>query len=373
MEFLINDHVLFQRFCNLNCDYCYGFYPKRIKFSKKEDGNLQLDNKNFDLFKEIYSNFNQKKINIGEIAKQTQKILAFNRKHAKVKILKISGGGELFLFKKEAIKLIKHLRKHYRVLQILTNATLLDEKMLTDIKSFGNVHLQFSIDGIDIASNFARIKNLKLQERVISYLNKTCELEIPLEINCVVTKYNCTKIFEFAKYLSKFKKVLLVPRPIRGEPKRMFGPSKKQIKLFEQQFLKEYKKTKSVLPPNAYMEELLFLLKNNKRNSSCRIPCLVLSSFDNGDLNICTCNSRLGNFGNLTKGKEKDILQKIESFNLKFKKIKRINGCESCMNQYDILNLYLEDRVSDSELKRIPLYSDTQIFNYIKKFKAKIK
>ncbi|MFA5406238.1 MAG: radical SAM protein [Candidatus Nanoarchaeia archaeon] len=354
VPFVFNDFLFLEELCNMKCKYCEGYYKDGINFIKKQD-RLIMNNK---------WNLSAKKIGllpnpkINDIIETSRKVLEVSRNKVDVPILKISGG-EIYLIK-EIQELIKQESKNYEIIQVLTNATLLSDLMIDELKELRNVQLQVSLDSPDPLMNKARSQ--KLTKLVLEKINKIKSKCLPLEINCVLTKFNTGGFKSLLEYTEQYDNTIIIPRPVRGPPALNLKPNNKQITDFEKT-VNGYKGHKN-LPPYKYLDRVVTVLKQERRSWFCYTPYTVLSSSNLGAIDVCTCSNHNSSRGNL-------LLNDFKPEVVPFKPSDAIN-CGNCIMNYEIMNLYIDSELSINDLKRIPLYNNDHVINNINKIKREI-
>lgn len=344
---LMDDFVIREDICNLQCDYCL------TKTSIFKNGG---DHK---LFYEEGS----------DIQRDLDQILIKMCQYYDTAILKISGGEILLI--NNLLDFIRKQSVNYKVIQILTNGLLLNETMLEELSKIPGICIQLSLDHHTLEGNGYRTKKKKQLDQILRNLDLVVHYDIPVEINCVLTDKNTPVLKEFAEYLIKYigKSVMLLPFPIRGNQKENYISAKNQYQGVERLY-SEYERFKGILPPKAYLEELLYVIKTGSRRERCYIPKVANGLFDDGRRTPCPnywfteMNNILDNNCNM------EIQERHRSLCYQF-----INAnnppkeCSQCYTPWDIFNLYMEDKISLDELIQVPLYSFISIRNHLVKLK----
>lgn len=341
-QFLMKDYVIFEDFCNLRCDYCGGFYNHLANFSRKGEEIIISSNE----LKKIDNPYLRGKNNISEIIKKIKSIDNLVSKYADSPIIKLSGG-EIFLFP-ESYDLINFFQEKYESVQILTNGTSLDHEKIKKLKQKG-LYFQLSLDGHTAELNKRRVRSPIITKRIIDNLNFLVNQGFKVEINSVLTDVNTDKFEEFLKYLkNKYEyRVLVFPRPVRGDPRKKFFPTTEQIKLFEKIHFQDYS---NILPPVEYFDVLKEVM-NNKRNTPCLVPRAILGMNYDGRINFCTCSESLPR---LELDNEKDIVKFINQPLYYSIKNSIPKPCLGCMNQYEVINQILQDNINLELLTETP-------------------
>ena len=189
------------------------------------------------------------------------------------------------------------------------------------------------------------------------------ECGLGVEINCVLTKYN---IDYFEKFLQKYKNAdnfIIIPRPVRGLPKEVLNFDKIQIEKFEKMINYNYNQYKDIIPSRKYFERLINIMKNDIRAYKCYIPYFVQSIDGYGNFEDCPIGLITDTKFNVLEDNNCQINKKIFD-NPKL--------CKNCTNQYEMFNLYVEDKIDENDLKKIPSLNSNIIIAHIQKIKKEI-
>lgn len=359
-QFLIKDYVIFEDFCNLRCDYCGGYYNHLANFSRKGK-EISISDKEL---KNIDNPYLKGENNISDIIEKIKSIDNLVSKYADSPIIKLSGG-EIFLFP-ESYDLIKYFQDKYESVQILTNGVHLDFEKIKKLNQKG-LYFQLSLDGHTPELNKRRVNNPIVTQKIMNSLDFLVNQGFKVEINSVLTDANTDKFEEFLKYLKNRyeSKVLVFPRPVKGNPRKEFFPSKEQIKVFENIPFQEYS---NILPQGEYLKVLKEVM-NNKRNTPCLVPRAVLGMNYDGRINFCTCSESLPR---LELDKEEDIAKFANQPLYDSIKNSVLNPCLECINQYEVVNQLLNENINLESLKGTP-YTNPQAIKAIKKIKENSK
>ena len=351
-KLLVNDYVILENICNLRCKYC-----KEEKIPWKRKGDI--------LFIEDIP------MKISEIIRKVNTVLEKVNVIIDTPILKVSGG-EITIVP-EILEWINQIKNKYETVQILTNNYLIPENFYEKIIRMKNLHLQISLDGHTYEMNRYRFVNKKQFEKVIKNFKILMEYStIPVEINCVLSDINYRDLLNYLDWIMNFErnKLILNIFPVRGI-KTIKVPVKAVNSL--KKVLINYQYYSKILPPYPYMEELYNFVKYGERRSSCLIPYAVIGTYDTGDINLCTCSPTLPNLGNVFKDNLMEIANKIHNpmfYNLLQTNPPKYQMCRECFIHYDIINLYLKNKITDTDLKNLPFYSGTKTIQRLKYIKT---
>lgn len=357
-KYLVNDFVIAEDNCNMNCLYCL---TDISEFKEKHKRPTCKSAKTLNYLTDV-----KLKENIDGISHMITS-------NFDVAILKVSGG-ELLLTK-NIMEYIKQQAEKYKVVQILTNGLLLNDNLLKEIKSVENVCLQISIDHYTMDGNYYRTGNDKVHKLIIRNIEKVVEYGIPLEINCVLTDKNTPIIDEFCDYLLKYKgsNIMLFMFPVRGANRDLFYPKPDQLAGIEK-IIENYDRYESIMAPKVYLEHLLGFLKRGSRELRCIVGGMTIGTFDDGTVTPCS-NYWFTSIGNLLDENSQETVMRIGTdkiYRLLMNKRNRIGECSKCFTPWETLNLYGAGLLSIEELCRSPLYSFPGVRGYIVDLNKKV-
>ena len=242
---------------------------------------------------------------------------------------------------------------------MLTNAVLLDEPFLKQLKEIPNICLQISLDHHTLSGNEYRTPNNHLLTQILDHLEIAVNAGIPIEINCVLHNKNTHRLLSFAEYLMRFEgRAVLFPYPIRGSQNPYFRVSKDQLCGVEA-LLDNYAKLQKTLPPKVYLQSLVDFMKTGQRSVPCRLPQIAIGSFDDGRITPCA-NYWFKNLGNILTDPPLRVLDSVCSdrfYTVLSKHGEALETCRKCFTPWEILNLYFEGLLSLAEVCALPLYS----------------
>lgn len=363
-EVIYQDQRVAEEFCNFKCDYCEGFCPSEYNLATDKNGNLKLPEQwysNMNNYTEKITKYFDKKRNLDSFYKLFLDALEKTKEILNTDILKVSGG-EITL-NRNLIEYVKKIHNNYSKIQILTNGFLLSKDVIDEYKKMENICFQVSIDGIDYKSNYTKSHFENVTNRVIENIDYMVECGLGVEINCVLTKYN---IDYFEKFLQKYKNAdnfIIIPRPVRGLPKEVLNFDKIQIKKFQKMINDNWNQYKDIIPSRKYFERLINIMKNDIREYKCYIPYFVQSIDGYGNFEDCPIGLITDTKFNVLEDDNCQINKKIFD-NPKL--------CKNCTNQYEIFNLYVEDKIDENDLKKIPSLNSNIIIAHIQKIKKEI-
>lgn len=363
-EVIYQDQRVAEEFCNFKCDYCEGFCPSEYNLATDKNGNLKLPEQwysNMNNYTEKITKYFDPKRNLDSFYKLFLDALEKTKEVLNTDILKVSGG-EITL-NRNLIEYVKKIHNNYSKIQILTNGFLLSKYVINECKKMENICFQVSIDGIDYKSNYTKSHFENVTNRVIENIDYMVECGLGVEINCVLTKYN---IDYFEKFLQKYKNAdnfIIIPRPVRGLPKEVLNFDKIQIEKFEKMINYNYNQYKDIIPSRKYFERLINIMKNDIRAYKCYIPYFVQSIDGYGNFEDCPIGLITDTKFNVLEDNNCQINKKIFD-NPKL--------CKNCTNQYEMFNLYVEDKIDENDLKKIPSLNSNIIIAHIQKIKKEI-
>lgn len=362
---IYQDQRIAEEFCDFKCDYCEGFYPTDYCLNKDMYGNLKVADEWYDKINLLpiqAKNYFKNSRTMEDFYNLALNVIEKSRNILYADILKISGGE--ITTNKKLLDFVRKIHKRYSYIQILTNGFNLTEKEIKEYKKMRNITFQISIDGVTKESNYAKSHSEKVTEKVIKNIEFMSEVDIGVEINCVLTKYNTDKFLGFLEKFKDCNNFIIIPRPVRGEPKETLNFSIKQIIDFEKVLIENYERYAKILPPKAYINRLIWIMKQDKRDTGCYIPFFVQSIDGYGNLEECP-------IGLITE-KTNNIFELHKKDNIKCKCFKENNLCKNCTNQYEMFNLYVEGIITKEELRKMPSLNSDEIIKNIDEIKVEI-
>ncbi|MHA1232814.1 MAG: radical SAM protein [Candidatus Helarchaeota archaeon] len=333
--------------CNLNCQYC-----RKTPSIKKQNG----------YYDEIRGlNWTIKKMEeYKKISKWIQNVTSFGA-------YKISGHGEITLINKYFEFFAEN-----KLNILITNGTGLNKEKIRNLQNY-RVVVQLSLDGHTREMNQARGIHPK---QIISLISALLKLEIPIEINTVITKFNITKINTFFKFLQSFESDLLIcmPFPVRNfstHSNETLKPSESQIERFFNS-LENLSYNYSV-PPKKFIDSLKLSLKTD-RIIPCFLPRMIVSWNYNYDILACPCGFTDSYF-NLeqfykTYVNEENLRIPLEDNPLPLKvDTSQLGPCKNCFTHYDIINLFILDELNKKEIQKIPTFRNKDVLKNLLEWK----
>lgn len=318
---LLFDNCIFQR-CNLMCKYC-----------RSADDIISTQS-----------------------LKNVMNSIEIVKKHVDVPILKLSGYGEITL-QTNYLDIIENQSKDFEKIQVITNGILLNTKDIEKISEIRNLSICISLDGHIQNLNKARDVNHKQMKHVLQNIKKISDLGIPLEINCVISRFNTKGLRHFLDFLKSFNincNIFMFPvreNYLYAKNYETIKPSKKDSVEAIADIIKDYEEWKEVLPPLEYLHRLKEFYKTGRRNWNCYIPAVNLGIDPKGDIVKCACG--LGaSFGNIFTNPENAFTNRFSDPDIIETRNTRGN-CSDCFTHYEILNLYFDKEIELKHLKSL--------------------
>lgn len=348
---IFNDFVIKKNYCNLRCKYCLS--------------NEAPDWTNADKVELL--EYSEK----GDLKERLNKVHRKYEQNFDATILRISGG-ELFLIK-NIEEFIVACSKSYDDVQIITNGCNVTKEKLQVLRQVDNCCIHFSLDGHTAELNRYRTDNMDKINAILNNIDLAVNLGFYVEIGSVLTDTNTQKYIETVEYFRKkyTDKVKLYPFPIRGEIAKKMGASDSAVNAFGY-LLEKYEQFKDVLAPKAYIQDVYENLSTKKRTQRCLIPLVSMQLFDDGNLSACP-NSWGENSANLLE--DDNVLDKVDNakmYKLFLQDKPRLKCCFDCYTSMDIVNIYINGRMTDEELLSIPLYRGKRTFELLSEVRNKV-
>lgn len=302
-KLLFADFVIWENVCNLKCNYCNNEVEKKTQLLARTTTDEIIE------------------------------CLNLIKKCSPPAVLKLSGG-ELSCLGEKCLEICKYAADSFMTVQILTNGIAFPTKYIHELNKIENVFFQFSLDGHTLSMNSCRYKSLKQLNNVIKAIKIAASAK-PVEINTVITKYNCEQFIAFVKFIADTINLdtIIYPFPVRGYPDLL--PSSKQVIKFKH-FYETLNKKQNLLPNHIYMRSLIDFLFSRGRTTPCYIPWMVRGFYDTGDVQLCPCEDIMS-LGNLHRD-----YSEVNSFKYlkKITKPKEVihPKCLNCFTHYDAFN-----------------------------------
>lgn len=368
---IYQDQRIAEEFCNFRCEYCGGLCPKNEYTTKKDEkGNFQVPNEWHEMMNKMpkeVKNYFDSGINFENYYKLSSDIMKNTKNIMDTDILKISGG-ELTL-NPNLCDYVNSIHNNYSSIQILSNGYNLKKEDILKYKEMKNVSFQISLDGVTPESNYSKSHSKFITNMVLENIDFMLENNVGVEINCVLTKYNTDKFIEFLEHFKTAKNFIVVPRPVRGIARQTIDFSNAQIEIFEKTIINNYDKYCDILPPIQYFDRLIDMMKSGKRNFPCYIPYFVQSIDGYGNFEMCPLGlmfDKMKNIMNNSLNNQHILLNSNYNINNNY------SLCEYCIVQYEMFNLYVDNKIEENGLKKLPSLNDDVIISHIKNIKELI-
>jgi len=334
-KLLLIDLTIMEDFCNLQCKYC-----GHEKF--------KIDKQNIITYKPH-----------SELHKILNSTMEMVHKNIDAPVLKISGG-EIFMID-GILDFIKEQSRNFPLIQILTNATMLNENSLNELQELGNIIFQVSLDGHTFEMNQNRFKTEAQFNRVRKNIQSLLDKGFAVEINTVIHPSNIKSMRSFMDYLAGLDgKIRVFPYPVRWVDN--FDIDKEDIKIFREIFNSE--KYKKIMPLNQYMEELIECLEK-KRTSPCFTPNVILGISESGSIRKCACGISGPN-----------LISESTNFNKVIEPIVPGKGnvfisdlCNTCFTNYEFYNLLLSSDNKTENMEQLFFDIEKPILNRLMELK----
>jgi MoaA/NifB/PqqE/SkfB family radical SAM enzyme len=289
-----------------------------------------------------------------------------------IPILKVSSFGEFFLLP-ATIDFLRSVSARYERIQIVTNATRLDENTICRLSEIPGINIGVSLDGHTPELNACRTRNQAIIDKILDNIGILRKYKVPVEINSVLTKSNTRHFIDFVDYLSdRYDHLLCYPFPVRADDGlRALGPENAEALA---PLLEPAKGYSRLLPHSAYIKRLLSFIATGKRQDKCYVGYSNLGIDPVGSILVCACNMKKP-IANIFAQDPTIALGRRASHPLFYKFFfSRIlfKQCFECFPSYEIINLCLDGIISLEEMGQVPLFSGPKTQNRLAELKARL-
>lgn len=123
-------------------------------------------------------------------------------------------GGEPLLKKELVFKLIKDLKKYFRVVALNSNGSLINQEIIKELENEGLDILKISFYSLNKEiHNFLRGSDLAY-ERAHQAIKLVSQSKIRLEVGILIASHNIKEIPELIKYLNGFNNISIILQPL---------------------------------------------------------------------------------------------------------------------------------------------------------------
>lgn len=343
--FLTSLEVEFE-LCNLRCKYCWLTLGNLETFRK---GDKIMSRKKGQAIQFDYS--------VSDLSQNIRHILEKSDSY----ILKVSGG-EIFLLPEIIDELVLASSKFDKIL-LVSNGTVMKQRDLEKLDPM-KFCFQISLDGHTSEANILRYKEVTQNyERVLRTITILYEQNFLFEISCVLTDYNIDYLIGFCEYFARnFPGVTIIPFPVRFSDYHL-SSSKENISI-----LSHVKDSFPVgtIPPKGYMEALIETVKGQK-NNICFLPVIGLYGCEDGSSPLCPCGI-IDNHQNIFE-RESILPPSLEHPSVKKVLNKEESKCLSCFTHFDMINLFIEGRISSEEMQRAGIFQNSDLLSHLERYK----
>lgn len=291
------------------------------------------------------------------------------------KILKIVGGGEIFLDRNFEEWLLKE-GPNYTTIFILTNGVDVSEERLKRLSRLDNIHFGLSLDGHTYEMNQHRFSQKKLFDNAMKTLDWMGKSGAPIQVNTVMHEKNYKDFFDFLTFLEeKEYKITHHMSPVmEKESSPAYSDLNRNWVSVLEKVIAQYEQFSHILLPKAYYKYIIeYISGNGKRNLRCYLPYFMTQLFSTGEITPCPIvwNTSLGFADELVKKNDHKIFdQKI--YKLMNRPVPWLPFCRRCSSSYDVLNLFMNDKITIQELEKIHLFSHPQIISRLQAIKQSL-
>lgn len=110
-------------------------------------------------------------------------------------------------------------------------------------------------------------------------------------------------------------------------------------------------------------------MKTGKRPTNCYIPYFVQSVDGYGNFELCPIGLLYKEHNNIF---DKQFISNELLLNSCYNNDNN-KKCDDCINQYEMFNLFVDDKIGIDELRKLPSLNNDQVISHIEDIKVKIK
>lgn len=359
-ENLISELMFIDRACNFHCKYC----TAPLKPIPHQDGVFTLEDTNGEII-ELDAAIDKKLgIRMREHCKKALEIVP-------TPILSLIGG-ELTLINGLA-DYIEEISPNYELIILTTNGSRLDHNLIERLSTCNKLLLYLSLDGFTYEMNSYRVTGEKMIDKILESLKYCLELGIKVEVEMVLHDRNINHIKEYADYLIDYSKqgcyIKLMPFPVRWT-KGKYSPLESDLGQLYQLY-DEYETYQDVLPPKAYLTNLIDVLKNGHRTTRCYAPYFVNGIDDRGRIKSCPC---IPVIHSTISAETEKARADLEAAKADYQKREVNSGfCHTCYEgAWEMLNAYLQGTISKSELQSMQIGRTPGVFEVLDQIKMRV-
>jgi MoaA/NifB/PqqE/SkfB family radical SAM enzyme len=366
-RFVFHDQRILDEACNLACGYCApSGFPMRID---KEGGAHMPPS-----WRETLSVVPAVDETLPEQPQLTdffalgERVISAMSEETDSQILKLSGG-EITLYP-QLVDYVRNVHDRYSAVQVLTNGYKLTQEQIDDFADMGNIYFQISLDGTTQETNRARTPNGHITQKVIGNLERISEKGMPIEINCVLTRFNTGSFDIMLDTLKGMGDIVVVPRPVRGGGRKLLDFDQEQLEAFRQVVIDRYDEFESILPPKPYLDRLVSMMADGYRSNRCYVPFFVQGVDNYGNAETCACGGTMPMLGNVLENPD-EVFDRHQA-GTNYDPGEEHDDCSYCMTQYEIMNLYIEGAISREKMLKIPSFRFGGVLDEIDRIGARL-
>jgi len=281
-------------------------------------------------------------------------------------------GGELTLIQGLTDYLIE-ISSSYELIILTTNGSLLDKATIEALSKCKNLLLYISLDGFQYDMNSYRVPSEKLSNQLLESLEYCLEKEIKVEVQMVLHDRNIELIKAYADYLLQYSKkgyyIKLIPFPVRWTQGK-YSPLLRDLSKLRQLY-EEHEYYQDILPPKAYMTNLLGILETGHRTTRCYVPYFVNGIDNRGKIKSCPCIPVISSTIHEETEKARASIEKAKE---EYKDRKVNSGfCHTCYEGgWEILNAYLQGTINKNELQRMQIGKTPSVLEVLEQIKERV-
>jgi pyruvate-formate lyase-activating enzyme len=272
-------------------------------------------------------------------------------------VVKISGYGEVTMWR-DFERSLDYLSRRFPRTQVISNGTF-PRSVAEMIVRRSDVSPNITLDGHTLELNATRVgPSKRLHDRILANIDFLVEHGCRIEINCVLHERNMDGLLSFAEYLMRYpeRSVVLLPFPAKSFERApgVGSDIRGRMDSLGARLHGAWDSLRTVLPPKPYWDALADFLLHGSRVKPCHVHWVNLGTGAKNERLHCPNYGEELSYGPIvetltTRADEVDasVAGRVTRGHVGPR-------CAECFNHFDVLNLYLEGKMSLDDLRTLP-------------------